>query len=133
MEKIKIYKIFNKKLISVEVMQSKLYDFKQNGWDVITIDNIDVYYNFMSDEDLQRYQHEVELMLNSRRIDIALSLDIGYFSLKEKIESHLNASSGILKYSLFGVKDTLKPIDEFIEQIKASDDYKEYKGRRCKI
>lgn len=40
---------------------------------------------------------------------------------------YLDYTKKYLGYSIFGVKDTLKPIDEYITQIKDSDAYKKYR------
>ena len=44
----------------------------------------------------------------------------------------LNHEGFVLKYSLFGIKDTLRPIDEYIEEIKESEQYKIFTSEcRC--
>jgi hypothetical protein len=67
---------------------------------IITKDNIHLYYEFMSDKEL-KYNH----------------LDLICEVLMDRV---------FLIKDLLGIKDTLKPMDEYIEEIKASDEYKEY-------
>lgn len=98
----------------------------------ITKDNIHLYYEFMSDEDLKAHRFELTFIYNSR-----LHTIFHYFNTKcnfignrqdfRKLYTLDNLQSGyITSWSIFGVQDTLKPINEYIEEIKASSEYKEY-------
>lgn len=93
----------------------------------ITKDNIDIYYEFMGDEDLEKYTEIINPILGSRyntvfhRFFSILKLsDFSYFEYSD------NYKGLIYRQCLFGINDTLKPIDEYIEDIKASNEYKEY-------
>lgn len=81
---------------------------------VITKDNIHLYYEFMSDEDIKKYRHIIMPMFNDRLeiINKSIKLDAMYISA--------------ISLSVFGIKDTLKPIDEYIAEIKATEEYRAY-------
>jgi len=115
------------------------YLFK-NGAITITKDNIAEYYEFMSDEDLIKNKTIISDIFDSRKNTIPpFFKDI---DLKSKgswcgVEGFNNSKQEIvllpmtyghytLKQVIFGVKDTLKPVDEYIAEIKASEEYKNY-------
>lgn len=120
------------------------YLLKQNV--EITKDNIHLYYEFMSDEDLldnslllitgsneinKRFNKVVET-LNLSKDDYCGAYNdtvIYGFTNGDPEFKKLNVSWGafILRYEIFGIKDTLKPIDEYIKEIKESEAYKNYK------
>jgi len=77
----------------------------------ITKDNIHLYYEFMSDEDKNIYHNLIWTLLVERYKFIIKTLSLCDFQV------------GV---GFFKVKDTLKPIDEYIEEIKESSKYKEY-------
>ncbi len=97
----------------------------ESGVIVIDKDNIALYYEFMSDEDFR---------VNSRLLDDIF--DDRFEILTNKLSFNDDGFDFIsieTKYSfqnigleIFKTKDTLKPIDEYIEEIKASNEYKEY-------
>jgi len=92
----------------------------------ITKDNIHFYYEFMSDEDLKKTGGILSFIFNPRMVVIKndinfKNIDSDYFFFNSRI---FNGKT--LEQSFFGVKDTLKPIDEYIEEIKGSSEYKEY-------
>ena len=107
---------------------------------VITKDNIYLYYEFMSD-------YDKFVLANANTIENALLREVliernktlnGYFSFSSFQDNFDNVKTIDYehnKYSnrhttigriYFGIVDTLKPIDEYIEEIKASSEYKEY-------
>jgi len=100
---------------------------------VVTKDNIHLYYEFMSDE----YKRDNAIILhnifNRRRAKISRILDMNTQEYTENIIEHFKKSIVFsdpcclsVGLVVFGVKDTLKPIDEYIAEIKESDEYKEF-------
>lgn len=131
------------KKIQYKTFDCMIVDIKGH---TITKDNIHLYYEFMSDDDLSKYSNML-LATITKRISIVLDNleltknDAGNF---EDMELHghfegkfqkLDSTYGTipLKYFTFGVKDTLKPIDEYIAEIKDSNTYKEYIASNTKI
>lgn len=100
-------------------------DYK-NGEIDITKDNIHLYYEFMSDEDKNSYVDILDVLLYARLKEIGLEkLEIN--NVHKHIEKvYYKDTAMFISYSLFGIKDTLKPIDEYIADIKESSEYKEY-------
>lgn len=100
----------------------------ESGTVTITKDNIHLYYEFMSDEDAAKDHYYVN-MLNYTFKDRLIATyrilnDDKAVKKTLKITKHQNNWIGL---SIFGVKDTLKPIDEYIKEIKESSEYKEYR------
>ena len=104
----------------------------------ITKDNIHLYYEFMRYEDLKtnhkilntlfnfRY-NKVEKELNKaiKRSDVHMRVDstIIYPNGNSFDDNNYKAYTGL---DCFGIKDTLKPIDDYIADIKESEEYKKY-------
>ncbi len=94
----------------------------ETGTVLIDKDNIHLYYEFMSDEDLEKifknssFLHDIQL---DRFFKIAELLRINTKEFEKFKKSFLSDA-------YFGIKDVLKPIDEYIAEIKASSEYKEY-------
>lgn len=96
--------------------------FLKNGV-VITQENIHLYYEFMNNEQVCK--------IGSTKIFLSKLHD----NRHEKIIQLLNIDVKILcdfrktciHSYYFGVKDTMKPIDEYIADIKDSNDYKQYR------
>ncbi len=103
----------------------------------ITQENLHLYYNFMSDEDLIYHRFLIDDVLEKRLNQIA---DI--INLKNNKELQLFGVEGfsnadkskiyslkvvfchyLLRTVIYGIKDTLKPIDEYLEEIKNSDTF----------
>ncbi|MDQ1341247.1 MAG: hypothetical protein QG567_2405, partial [Campylobacterota bacterium] len=116
MEAIKNYKM--------EMYMFKLEIEKDNP-DFITKDNIAQYYEFMSDEDKYNNLSIVMDVFNNRQRDIEAALNV---RLVAPISENLHFKGSPIGRSSFGMKDTLKPIDEYIEDIKASEEYQAYKS-----
>lgn len=104
---------------------------------VIDKDNITLYYEFMSDEDLIEHKNAqiVVPLLTTRFFEAfkSLNIDIDNNDTYDNIiTNHIVNTIGcgdndyVIRQTMFGIKDTLKPIDEYIEDIKASSEYKEY-------
>lgn len=103
---------------------------------VMTKDNIYLYYEFMGDED-KKIEFEI---LNPLFYERALELDRLIFLLGTEIGDKkkyvvIDKISSLFSINLvsFGVKDTLKPIDEYIAEIKASKEYQEYMATSLSI
>lgn len=115
----------------------------------ITEDNIHLYCEFMSDEQLINNLGLMGLIsdaLEARRdavVDIFKDMSLKgrgaffgvdglgtnkdtIFKISDIKKLDIVFGSWLLRYEVFGVKDTLKPINEYIEDIKASSEYKEY-------
>jgi hypothetical protein len=112
----------------------------------ITKDNIHLYYEFMSDDDFNKYGAYLRILFTSRytlirkhfqKIGLLVDNGNGYdfdmlhykgdvFEYDCPFGDTSIKSKSYKGISFFGVKDTLKPIDEYIEEIKTSSEYKEY-------
>lgn len=99
----------------------------ESGEIEITKDNIHLYYEFMSDEDLYNYSPIINDILDDRLVAISKILPI----TKNTDSSSITYKNGadikkcyVTKQWFFESKDTLKPIDEYIEEIKESEAYK---------
>ena len=95
--------------------------------DVITKDNIHLYYEFMSDEDIKTYKDILNISFRSRKEAIEAHLSIDLLALDSS--KFIFNNCYLINSSIFGIEDTLKPIDEYIEEIKAGSEYKEYISR----
>lgn len=114
-------------------------DRLQRKWDVengavqITKDNIVDYYEFMSDDNLFVHYGIVDyksiFKVRSNQICEILKISTSeFFDYARKIsfDKKDDFCEYVIGFMFFGVKDTLKPIKEYIAEIKASDGYKEY-------
>ncbi len=95
--------------------------------------NIELVYPFMNDALKKHHFDNIDLMFSKRKSKLIIEFGTDhkiickselfkakdYFILSE--DSYFNTS-----LKAFEVEDTLKPIDEYIEEIKSSDAYKEY-------
>jgi hypothetical protein len=97
-------------------------DLETNG-EKISQDNIHLYYQFMSDEDMYENISAIMDVLNTRQRDIEIALNA---RLIEPIREIIHFNGNPIGHSVFGIKDTLKPIDEYIAEIKASEQYQAY-------
>ena len=90
----------------------------------ITKDNIHLYYEFMSDEDLKGYSELLNEIVDERfdYIEDVLNFkESSNYNSEDAFDVYMSS-----KLTLFGIKDTLKPIDEYIAEIKESSEYKKY-------
>ena len=101
-----------------EIMSQNEIDFKEGV--VITKDNIHLYYVFMSDDDFYKNETLLKEVIARRLALIYLDLNIDKDDL---INNHID---DVVEQFIFGIKDTLKPIEEYIAEIKDSSEYKEY-------
>jgi hypothetical protein len=96
--------------------------------------NIALYYEFMSDESKEDNSNILDkVFLNRARILVhelktkSDTLDNNQFIIdRHNMNEVSNYCTHMTGISFFGVKDTLKPIDEYISEIKDSVAYKEY-------
>lgn len=86
----------------------------------ITSENINIYYGHMSNEMKEEYGEILHPILTDRRSYIDSILDL---KLKDLSFSY-DKKGNWISYCYFGIQDTLKPIDEYINQIKESEQYK---------
>jgi len=121
------YLEYDKHVGMFETMFS-ISDALSNNLISITKDNIHLYYEFMSDDDKSKYSVILSQLFYSRQ-----GMAINIFNVKNAYNNKnvLNIvwnyhNKNVCGYSIFGIKDTLKPIDEYISDIKESSEYKEY-------
>ena len=96
----------------------------------ITKDNIHLYYEFMNCDDIRKYSSILNKIFETRfdkiiknfNVDIDTletytdkDTEIAIFDTNYRIEEYAKNSIGIF---CFNIKDTLKPIDEYINEIK---------------
>ena len=93
-----------------------------NGDLEITKKNIHLYYEFMNDEDLEKHKEILTEIFRNR-----------YAQVFENVNLHVShlIFKTIQKYyyvgqTIFGVKDILRPIKEFISAIKENEEYITY-------
>lgn len=111
--------------------------------DVINKDNISLYYEFMSDKDLNELSDLFLRSLLLERQCLVVKDEEIFPTLKNswwenvtiKSIPYIIVGSQITGYkdigrTFFGVKDTLKPIDEYIAEIKQSEAYKSYMAKK---
>ena len=117
------------------------YIFKNNLVN-ITKENIHLYYEFMNDYIIEKNLNIISDTLKTRSVFIFEHLfgssfidasDISDFAKSNVYsEGSYHVDSSIFSYcsfysiTYFGIKDTLKPIDEYIEEIKESEAHKSY-------
>lgn len=94
----------------------------------ITQENIHLYYEFMDIESVYKLGSR-SLMLfrihSKRHLQIIDLLNIDIKILDEYKKTYIHSY-------YFGVKDNLKPIDEYVSQIKESEAYKSYIANSAK-
>ena len=94
----------------------------------ISEDNIHLYYKFMNKDDISKYRDILHTFFNKRHpLNIEDFLEIDKEVIRENWKYDCFADGKIKTQSYFGIKDILKPIDEYIEEIKNSDAFKEFK------
>lgn len=94
----------------------------------ITKDNIHLYYEFMSDEDIEKF----DKILNNnffanRSTEVMRCLNFEKIENWNNYQFFYSKENFCIGFEAFGIKDILKPIDEYIEEIKNSDAFKEFK------
>lgn len=94
---------------------------------IITKDNISLYYEFMSDDDKETHKRILKNLFYQRYVSVFDVLNIvRSYNNEAKCKYKYIPNQKYLGYSLFDIKDTLKPIDEYIKEIKESELYKNY-------
>ena len=91
----------------------------------ITKDNIHLYYEFMNNEDLNKHHQMIDEILDDRTSFIYDHFKIDSLEREDEV-----TICDIAFNSHFGVKDTLKPIDEYVSEIKQSEQYKTYMANK---
>ena len=116
------------------ISKKEIAEYLLNNNVKITKENIHLYYEFMSDEDIIKYGGLLLNTIRERTNELVPHFDnqVLHYGVKsidcKKLSLDLPRSAVYrLKIEVHGVKDTLKPIDEYITQIKDSDAYKEYR------
>lgn len=100
---------------------------------LITIDNISLYYEFMSHDNKVNNSILLHKLFNRRMGIIYFDLKIDNFNLwlNNILSYEVDNNDFMINCSIFGIVDTLKPIDEYIEEIKQSEAYKEYIAKKA--
>lgn len=104
---------------AIEKLNIIVDDYEKDK-NLITKENIHLYYEFMSDENLKQNESLITKVLDDRFKQVCFNLGVTV----DVIQNNAWYTTYINQY--FGVKDTLKPINEYIEEIKASSEYKAY-------
>jgi len=131
-------------VVSKEYLQSKLYEKYSHTFSIndcvlaaelvtnsilITKDNIHLYYEYMSDEELEKYSSLIWIVLSERHFKIIEKLQVDKEKIYSKNDNTLlfyRVNNFKIGFSWFGAKDTLKPIYQYITEIKASEKYLTY-------
>lgn len=95
----------------------------------ITQENIHLFYKFMSDEEFKNYSSLIWVVISNRFqfIKDELVLDDTIFRYDNDIILFDIVDNTKIGIYIFGIKDTFKPIDEYIKEIKESEAYKNAK------
>lgn len=95
----------------------------------ITKDNIHEFYEFMNN-DLEKYEIILHNVISYRLDTLFKNLDFHsneyHTFLMKYTFGNLSKNKYITTNNVFGVEDILKPIDEYIQEIKDSDEYQQY-------
>lgn len=128
--------INNEEFITLDVHDNGEVDM--TGIENVTIDeqNISIFYEFMDDIEKNDYSNILQdIFINRNRILLNEFFKVGedtkpyikYLNkgdeLTELMHPYYQKAIGLIS---FGVEDTLKPLNEYIEEIKNSDGYKKY-------
>ncbi|WP_420472511.1 hypothetical protein [Brevundimonas sp. FT23042] len=131
-------------VVSKEYLQSKLYEKYSHTFSIndcvlaaelvtnsilITKDNIHLYYEFMNPGQKMKYYKILNELFNNRLDIVAKRLDIDKNELLEFCTMDAKVTSTEVFYislCCFSAKDTLKPIYQYITEIKASEKYLTY-------
>jgi len=103
-----------------------------NGVVEITKENIHLYYEFMSDEQKNQHRSFISDFMANRALKTIPDVLEEFNSLVDMGDyKRESINKKTLQIILFGVKDTLKPIDEYIAEIKESEEYKSYLAKKA--
>jgi hypothetical protein len=122
---------------NIELKEDIIYSLEFNDTlgikDTLTKDNINLYYEFMSDRELikqKSIEYYLTCVMTDRRLKVLdlLEIDLSSIALgdNKKISYLESRKNWIIGQVIFGVKDTLKSIEEYIKEIKETDSYKAY-------
>ena len=108
----------------------------------ITNENIAEYYPTMNEGDMRKYayMYSESLKIAKREVESAIFSDLlnddmsnsaeAYNDKKEASKEHIDfrmyANSFMIELVCFGVKYNLQPIDEYVAEVRASDEYKKF-------
>jgi hypothetical protein len=139
-----IKEIKNSENYKENYLKPLMIDCLKNGV-VITKDNIHLYYEFMNKDDLFKNQTLINNTLRQRYNEY-IENNIGMIDYPNLISYYINFDSEIIPLlkegwgntmivinEIFGIKDTLKPIEEFISEIKECAAYKSYVAYSAKV
>ena len=90
-----------------------------------TENNLHLYYKFMNDEDLIQNSEILNDLLVCRFHKICSLLSVSAPML-HSYSSYNYYNAFFVKQFIFGIKDNLNPIEDFIEDIKNSNEYKSF-------
>ena len=125
------------------ISEKEIAEYLLKNGVLITKENIHLFYQFMSDEqiksldssDLRDIKTGTPLIstILSRRMIIIREILCLHPSVLDKYKNYtFGLNDSVLAQSIFGVKDILKPIDEYIAEIKDSEQYKIFTSEcRC--
>jgi len=107
----------------------------------VTDENLPELYPSMTPEQKDEWGDWIEPQINKRTIDVRNTLfeDLEVEERNEvfreyaKFETNINGGFNNVGWSLFGVKDNLEPIDEYIAKIKKSDQYMKYLAHKANV
>lgn len=113
---------------SCTISEDEIFQYLLKHGATITIDNIHLYYKFMSSDDLDQNSSLIWIVISNRfqLIIDKLVLDDTIYRDDNDILLFDRVDGFKIGISFFGIKDTLKAIDEYIEEIKNSEAYKSY-------
>lgn len=101
-------------------------DLETNG-EEITKENIHLYYELMSNDAISKHRNILHTFFNTRLpLNIEDFLEIDREVINDNWKYECFSDGKVKKQSYFDVKDTLKPIEQYIAEIKYSNAYKSY-------
>ena len=118
--------------IAIAKLNLMVDDYEKDN-NVIDAENIHLFYEFMSDEDLYKYADILDDILQEHLLIISEELNISSDILLDnsKIQTlEFQDEDKYLKISIFNNRVELQTIDEYIKEIKDSNDYKKYRLNR---
>ena len=113
-----------------------LQDFMTHVRDLkITKNNIADYYEFMSSKDKNKNARLISAILFERCYSKEFDRFLKEIPMEVLLKNSCDRAFGdlLVETSYFGIRDTLKPIDEYIAEIKESEAYKEYQVNNATV
>lgn len=101
-------------------------DLEKTG-NQITKENIHIYYEYMNSETTEEYSEILDAIFDKRAYEIMELLELekdNFYSNCKFITPHDMDLDSIIGLIVFGVKDILKPLGNYIDEIKDSKNYK---------